>query len=85
MKNKEHLYQIRMLYGWYDRLQKELEFVGGRILHGERYTDGSTTCTVVFYSNIMENKLDDLLRARLSNFMGWMELTKLTRSKRKGG
>ncbi len=81
---KEQLYQIRMFYQWYERLREVIEFIGGKILQEERHTDGSTICTIVFYSNINADPLEDVLRAKLSVSRGWLELGKLTMNKERG-
>ena len=80
-KKVYHYYTLRMLYSWYDKLMKIVPEIG-QDTHGERYTDGSTTCTIRFLSAVKEDPLDDWLRAKLGGFEGWMELIDYGPSKR---
>lgn len=71
----KHVYSVKMLYNWYDDLLPTvMSIVDDDILYHRRYSDGSTTCQVVFKSVIHKDMLDDMLRASLNNWHGWMEL-----------
>lgn len=80
-KRPLHLFRLRMLHSWYDKLREILPAIGEDI-HGERYTGGSTTCTFTFLSKVVHPVLDDWLRAKLDNFTGWMDLVDHGESKR---
>lgn len=65
-----------MLYDWYDSLLEVVPDVG-EIERAIRYTDGSTTCTIYFCTQV--NNLEviiDWFRAVLK-FDGWMEIIKI--------
>jgi len=69
------LYRVKMLYNWYDDLCKAVESLSRvEVEYKRRYTDGSTTCLVVFYSPLTEDELNEKLRTKLYNFQGWLEI-----------
>lgn len=68
------LYEVKMLQGWYDRLRKEIKSFALSLAVSERYSDGSTTCRILFTTTVEKDDAEAILRHKLDDFSGWLEI-----------
>jgi hypothetical protein len=80
-KESLRVYRVSMLQSWRDSLPAALKSLPETVITRQGYTEGSTEWAVIAESTLREPELNDLLRAALRGFQGYLKIEELSKRK----